>query len=247
MNEDKVLQEMLPEIKAVNKEDIKSCNIPISVFVQEAGNLNERVSLDMAQLLEVGMPPELQQRLGLLRDALFAAEVNWQEQQSEREKALALWKEKSPHLYALRKEILEHLAFAFRKDERLMEQIADIEEGSSHADAIEDLARLAVLGAQNPELVQAINYDAARFDTADAMVSEMSGVLSAANGYLYRDDEGKLIRDKSYTLLKEVVDEIRDYGRFVFRNDPEHVKGYSSKYVRDRAQAYRSSKNEQQM
>jgi len=230
MTEKEVLQEMLPEINKVKKEDIKPCNIPVSVYVQEAGNLHERVGLDIDSLLGLGMPPEYQQRLDKLRAALFAAEVNWQEQQSERKDALELWKEKSPALYELRKDIIDHLSFAFRKDERLMEQIAAIEEGNSHADAIEDLARLAVLGTQNPELVQAINYDMDNFETADTMASEMSGVLSAANGYLYRDDERKLIRDKTYTLLKEVVDEIRDYGQFAFRNDPEHVKGYSSKY-----------------
>jgi len=243
MSENEVLQEMLPEIEQLNKADVKICNIPISVAVQEAGNLHKRVSLDMDKLVELGMPAELQERLGKLRAALFAAEVNWQEQQSERSKALELWKEKSPALYELRKDIIEHLAFAFRKDERLMEQIADIDEGDTHADAIEDLARLAVLGTQNTELVQAIKYDVAKFASANAMVSEMSGVLSTANGYLYRDDERKLIRDKTYTLLKAVVDEIRDYGRFAFRNDPALAKGYTSKYVRDRAKAYRSSKD----
>ncbi len=246
MPEKEILQEMLPEINDVKKEDIKPCNIPVSVYVQEAGNLHERVSLDSARLLALGMDPALQTRLDRLRAALFAAEVDWQEQQSERKKALELWKEKSPALYDLRKDIVEHLAFAFRKDERLMEQLAEIEEGSSHADAIEDLARLAVLGIQNPQLVQAINYDAARFDTANTMASEMSGVLSAANGYLYRDDERKLIRDKAFTLLKEVVDEVREYGQFAFRNDPEHVKGYSSKYARDQAKAYRRSLKEKQ-
>lgn len=246
MSENEILQEMLPEIKQLNKEDIKPSNIPISVAVQEAGNLHERVGLDITELLELGMPPELRERLGKLRAALFAAEVNWQEQQSERKKALELWKEKSPALYELRKDIIEHLAFAFRKDERLMDQIAAIEEGNSHADAIEDLARLALLGTENPKPVQAINYDTTKFEAAKTMVSEMSGVLSAANGYLYRDDERKLIRDKTYTLLKAVVDEIRDYGKFAFRNDPEHVKGYSSKYQRDQAKAYRRSLKEKQ-
>lgn len=244
MTEENALQEMLPEIENVKKEDIKPCNIPISVAVQEAGNLNQRVNLDIDMLIAIGMPAELQQRLGKLRVALFTAEVNWQEQQSDREKALDLWKEKSTEFYALRKELMEYLGFAFRKDDRLMEQLADIEEGDTHADAIEDLARLAALGTQNPELVQAINYDAAKFDLANTMASEMSGVLSAANGYMYRDDERKLIRDKAYTLLKEVVDEIRDYGKFAFRNNPEHVKGYSSKYQRDQSRAYRRSLKE---
>ncbi len=54
------------------------------------------------------------------------------------------------------------------------------------------------------------------------------------------------MRDKAFTLLKEVVDEVYEYGRFVFRNDADHVKVYGSKYKRDRAAAYQRSKKEKQ-
>ena len=74
------------------------------------------------------------------------------------------------------------------------------------------------------------------------MADHITGLLGAGNGQMYTDDESKLIRDKGYTLLKKVVDEIRDYGKFVFRKDTEYVKGYTSKYERDRAAAYRRSK-----
>ncbi|MCG8579436.1 MAG: hypothetical protein MI866_05945 [Bacteroidales bacterium] len=237
------LQKMLPEIVALSKEQVQLSNIPISVYVQEAGNLHKRAMLDIEELSKLGMDSSLPERLKNLTAALFEAEINWQELQSDRKKALELWKEKSTVFYDFRKELLEHLEFAFRKDDRLLEQIADIEEGNSHADAIEDLGRLAALGTANVELVEAINYDIAKFDIARSMAREMTDLLATANGYLYRDDEHKLIRDKAYTLLKEVVDEIRDYGRFAFRNDRDHVKGYSSKYRRERSRAYRQGQN----
>lgn len=56
---------------------------------------------------------------------------------------------------------------------------------------------------------------------------------------MYVDDEIKVVRDQAYTLLKQVVDEIRKYGRFVFRKDADHARSYSSKYNRDKYNSYK--------
>lgn len=232
------------EIEALAKDQIKLCKIPISVYVQEAGNLQKRATLDVKALTALGMSPELLDRLKALTTSLFTAEVNWQELQTERKAALEVWREKAPSLYTLRKNIIEHLEFAFRKEEHLIEKITDIKEGDSHADAIEDLARLAVLGNENKEYIKVINYDLDNLEEATLMANEMGDILATANGYHYRDDDRKLIRDKTYTLLKQVVDEVREYGKFAFRNDKEHVKGYASKYERDKSRAYRKAKKE---
>jgi hypothetical protein len=42
----------------------------------------------------------------------------------------------------------------------------------------------------------------------------------------------KIIRDKAYTYMKALVDEIREAGKYVFRNDKNRLKGYSSEYWR---------------
>jgi hypothetical protein len=42
----------------------------------------------------------------------------------------------------------------------------------------------------------------------------------------------KIIRDKAYAHLKELVDEIREAGKYVFRNNKNRLKGYSSDYWR---------------
>ncbi|MBI9063495.1 MAG: hypothetical protein JEZ14_16050 [Marinilabiliaceae bacterium] len=98
-----------------------------------------------------------------------------------------------------------------------------------------------MLGQDNPDPIEAINYELEKLEEAAQMADHMAGLLGAVNGQRYADDDTKSIRDKGYTLLKKVVDEIRSYGKFVFRKDAEYVKGYTSKYERDRAAAYRRS------
>jgi hypothetical protein len=58
-------------------------------------------------------------------------------------------------------------------------------------------------------------------------------VLAEARGEEAVDREAKALRDKAYTLLKESVDEIREFGRFVFWRDEDRRLGYGSAYKRD--------------
>jgi hypothetical protein len=44
----------------------------------------------------------------------------------------------------------------------------------------------------------------------------------------------KIIRDKAYTHLKMLVDEVREAGKYVFRNNKNRLKGYSSSYWKKR-------------
>lgn len=235
------LQELLPKITEVPKERIKSCPMPFAIYLGEAEALYVRASQDLPRLQAVGMPAELLPALLKLTGAVRMADANWKELTSEHKDALKSWKTESPAMYELRDELIDHLEFAFRKDEHLLDQLAAIREGDSHADAIQDLVNLSVLGKANQAPIEAINYDVTKLDEAAQMADRMAGLLGAVNGQMYTDDETKLIRDKGYTLLKQVVDEIRDYGKFVFRNDADHVKAYSSKYERDRSAAYRRS------
>ena len=87
--------------------------------------------------------------------------------------------------------------------------------------------------------LEAINFDATLLDKAAEAADRMGGLLGAVNGHMYVDDEIKVIRDQAFTLTKQVVQEIRNYGRFVFRKDSDHAKSYSSKYSRNKSSAYR--------
>ncbi|WP_299583090.1 hypothetical protein [uncultured Sunxiuqinia sp.] len=44
----------------------------------------------------------------------------------------------------------------------------------------------------------------------------MGNLLGLANGDKADQNQSKLLRDKAYTYLKELVDEIRDAGKYLF-------------------------------
>lgn len=99
------------------------------------------------------------------------------------------------------------------------------------------------MGKANPEPLTSIGFDATKPDTAAPRSDEMAELLATANSDKAEQNESKLIRDKAYTHFKELVDEIREAGKYVFRNDKNRLKGYSSSYWR---KLHRNQSNNQE-
>lgn len=245
MSDQQDLEDHLDVIKAIPEEEIKQCDMPVGIYLHECENLHTRAKADLAFLTAVGMTAELLAKLLPYTGALRTAQSNWEELNTVREEAKKTWKAEWPAFIEFRKELIDHMDFAYRNDEALLKKLAAIKEGDSQADAIQDMANLSVLGKANLEPLEAINFDVTLVDKAAEEADKMAGLLGAVNGHMYVDDKTKVIRDQAYTLLKPVVDEIRNYGRFVFRKNNEHVRSYSSKYSRDKSSAYRRRQAEQ--
>jgi hypothetical protein len=91
---------------------------------------------------------------------------------------------------------------------------------------------IAVLGRENPEPLTAIGFDLTQLDLAATRADELANLLAEANADKADPNESKIIRDKAYTHMKALVDEIREAGKYVFRNNKNRLKGYSSDYWR---------------
>jgi len=89
---------------------------------------------------------------------------------------------------------------------------------------------IAVLGRENPDPLTAIGFDLTQLDLAATKADELANLLAEANGDKADPNESKIIRDKAYTHMKELVDEIREAGKYVFRNNKNRLKGYASDY-----------------
>lgn len=239
MSDQQDLLDLIAEIKAVPKQQIKQCDMPVGIYLQESENLHTRASADLVFLTTVGMTAELLAKLLPRVGALRTAQSNWAELNTVREDAKEIWKAEWPAFLEFREDLIDHMDFAYRNDEALIKKMNAIKEGDSQADAIQDMANLSVLGKAHLEPLDAINFDVTLLDKAAEDADKMSGLLGAVNGHMYVDDETKVIRDQAYTLLKPVVDEIRNYGRFVFRKNADHVKSYSSKHNRDKYNSYK--------
>ncbi|MFB6320231.1 hypothetical protein [Saccharicrinis sp. FJH54] len=132
----------------------------------------------------------------------------------------------------MRDDLLQTLRFAYRNDDALINRVNAIAEGNTNADMVQDLNDIAILGRENPDLLSAIGFDLAKLDEAATLADHLGDLLAEANGDKSDQNESKVIRDKAYTHMKVLVDEIREAGKYVFRHDKNRLKGYSSAYWR---------------
>jgi len=174
------------------------------------------------------MIKDLPVRAGACREA----QSIWNKDFHSQQEAQKQWAEQSVLGYELRNDLLQSLRFAYRKDAALLSRVAAITDGNGHADMIQDLNDIAVLGRENADPLTAIGFELTQLDLASTKADELADLLAEANGDKADQNESKVIRDKAFTHLKELVDEFREAGKYVFRNDKNRVKGYSSAYWR---------------
>ena len=223
----------LNDIMAIADNDmLEPNNIPVDVYIQEAENLYHWALKDKEDLTNRGLQWNYVEELPIRAGALREAESLWITKRFTKEEAGKLWKEKSPGAYELRNELLHDLRFAYRNNAELSSRVSAIAEGTGHADMLQDLNDLSVLGKNNQEPLNSIKMNLALLDEAAKTADELSSILASATGGEEVFTKAKKIRDKAYTYLKKAVDEVNDYGQFVFYHDDNRLKGYSSAYLR---------------
>jgi hypothetical protein len=222
----------LDAIKAIPNDEVQTPALPVDVFLQEAENLHHWSSEDAAQLTVVGITQEMIDDLPVRAGALREAQSIWFKDRYSQEEAQREWKMVSPVAFQLRDELLHDFRFAFRKDPVILGRVSAINDGTSSEDMIQDLNDLSVLGKANPEPLSAIGFEVTKLDAAAVKADEMADLLATANGDKAEQNESKLTRDKAYTYLKELVDEIREAGKYVFWKDEIRYRGYTSEYWR---------------
>ncbi len=221
-------------LNKIANDDIKIPNMPVDNVLQEAENLYVWASTDKKYLINnsgldwAKYAKDLPIRAGALRHA----QSLWVSERYSQEEANKAWKEQSPKAYELRDDLLDDYRYAFRKRPDLLGRVREIAHGSGDADMIQDLSDLSVLGKSNPGELTIAKFKLAKLDLAAQLSNDMAELLAKANGATQENSLAKEIRDKAFTHLKEAVDEVRDAGKYVFKNNPERFKGYISKYNR---------------
>lgn len=232
--------ELIDVITAIPPEEVQVPSIPVDVFLQEAENLYHW-SLDDADALKVvGISKAKINSLPVRAGAGREAQSLWNKDFRSQQEAQKLWAKQAPLAYELRNDLLQTMRFAYRKMPDLLSRVSAITEGTGHADLFQDLNDIAVLGREYPEPLTSISFELTQLDKSATFADELANLLGEANGDKADQSESKVIRDKAYTYLKELVDEIREAGKYVFRKDKNRLKGYSSQYRR----SHRKSSND---
>jgi hypothetical protein len=220
-------------IKAITDDQIKIPNsIPIPIYIQEAENLLAWCQDDKEELKAKGLDWTLVEDLQIRCGALIVAQAKWQRVQILRSEDENIWMRETQDGYDLRNELVHHFRFAFRDDSSLILSVGDISKRTTHKGMIQGLRDLYVLGINNRDLLTKIGFDFTMLGLAAKKAEELDSKYSAAS--CDREDyrEAKKIRNQAFTHLKEAVDMIRKYGRFVFSRNAARLKGYRSKHLR---------------
>lgn len=233
MNSAECYQQRLDVIKAIPDDRIKTPNsMPVKVYTQEAENLYSWAREDKDQLIAKGLDWGPVEDLPIRCGALKEASARWAEERFTREEAEKQWAIESPLAYQLRNELIQEFRFAFRNDAKLSAKVSTIADGSGHADMLQDLNDLAVLGRSHADLLAKTNFDMTLLDLAAQKSFDLAALLADATGERADSSETKVIRDQAYTYVKEVVDMVYAFGQFVFRDNEKRLKGYHSNFLR---------------
>jgi hypothetical protein len=222
----------LPEITVIKDEDIFSqSTIPIEVYLQEAENVYKWCQADKEALIKAmfdwNIVVDLPTRAGALRQAVS----NWVAQRFAKQETGMLWKEKSVEIFHTRNMLLHEFRFAYRKNTDILGRINAIAGSQSYAALIQDLNDFAVLGKSSPAALKGINFDMTQLDKAAQMAKDVAGLLAQTT--IEGDTSAaKKIRDQAFTYLKMGVDELCDFGQYLFWKDDARKRGYSSPYLR---------------
>ncbi|MBI9069178.1 MAG: hypothetical protein JEZ09_17915 [Salinivirgaceae bacterium] len=226
------IADLMALIQGIEKSKVLAPDMPMDVFINEAGQLYDTADKDRAQLTARGLPEASIDNLPTVIDLCRTAQSDWFNDRYDKQAAEQEWTEKSPTAYELRNDLIAEFEYAFKDDAQLLARLSEIRDGASHADMVQDLSDLAVMGNKHLDLLETTFFDSSLLTKADEEAKAMGILLARATGERTDTSAQKLFRDQAYTYLRQQVDAIRRTGKFVFRKDKDHVQSYQSAYYR---------------
>jgi len=230
---DDILNNLKPKLEEIDPQDVREPAMPMPIALQEDNDLATFVSRGdvREKLVAVGIPAEGLDSLPNVVKATRTSQSNWVVQR-DRSKTDAQ-KEREEAAYSYRGHILAACRWNLRRDRRGLATVDAIANGEGVADLIQDLRDLASLvDDRRPAFELDTTFDPeAKAEAARSSASDLEAGLTAER---LRDDQAKSkdTRDRAYTYLAGQVGEIREAGRYAFRDDAEMKARFASTYLR---------------
>ena len=227
MSDNQNYLEKLRIISAIPKQAIKKPTIPVSIYIHYAEKLYQWMKDDMPEFAAAGFKISLVEDLPARISACRVAQSICVSEPDKIENACKEWLRLAPEAMDLRELLLNTYYYIFRSNDDLLYQLNLIDEDESDIDLMKDLNHLYILGKTNSEELQLINFDLFILEEAAVRSIQLSEILSDANGDNSKEKKAMDIRDQSYTYLKELIDEIKSCGRYLFWKDEKRLTGYT--------------------
>ncbi len=223
------------EIVGVRKDQQKKSGMPMSIYIGEAETLVKVIADDVDILMDAGMTIEMINKLATLVGALRYVQSKCNAVHNLTTSSQKIWDENEVDAVDLKIECIRALRYAFRKEPDLLQRVDSIEDGTGQPDLIQDLNDLSILGLENFEYIAAINYPRERIEEAGAL-SDRMGELYGQKESTAEKSERKQLRDQTFALLKELVDELYACGQYVHHGNKDRQQKHRSEYLRRKNQ-----------
>jgi len=218
------------DVATVTDNETEELNMPSTVYGGESETLETWANQDSDKLAIGGISIERIAQIGIRAFVFREYQSAWIVVRRTGKDAEKEWKAFATRAYDLCDEMKHAFKYAFRNEPELLGRVNEIAQGTGDSDMIQDLKTYSLLGLKYQDLLTPIGFDIAKLDTASSMSDEGANLLAEANGSKLKGNENKVLRDKAYTHLKEVVDEVRACGKYIFWKDKKRLVGYQSDY-----------------
>ncbi len=235
--EQTALNNLLPMLQKISADEVTHPTAPVDEYLIESETILSFAKEDSEAFTALGMLPDYITSVHEAVEALRHAETLWNHHRFQHSDATQEWKKLSSQAYKTRDYLLDTFRFGYHGHTDLLREIDFIAEGNGHEDMLLDLSKLASLGKKNPEPLQKINFDFTQLDEVATMSDELSKLYVEAQ----KDGEQKDIRDRAFTFLRDSIDELRRYGKYVHREDSEKARNYTNSIYRKRNRRRKSS------
>ena len=218
------------DFMAIPEDQVTHCTKPTDVATAEARELAVAAAEDREVLISMGLAPALIDSLMGRAQAFTYAVSKHHTAMAVDPDALDQWKTRYPLGYALRKELMRFLTFAYRKDNRLLGILDKIRQGRGHRDMIQDLLDLHVVATDNPEPLHAIPaFDFAKVAKAKEMYDALGYLLAKSSQDPKLVQATKETMNRAWTWYKMAADEVTTTGQFAFEGTDRYAN-YVSEY-----------------
>jgi len=227
------LKQVRKEAMEIPFKEVLLPSMPVDELIMEAENTKYHVQMDRELFVEKGYDASKIDKIEYAIQFLQMSQSDWLVEFNNKKDVELKWKDISEKANSLHRSIIHDMRFGYRNNPELLSKLSRIAEGNSNADLVQDFSDMVELANAYPEPLKLINMDFEKFEQANDYKTTIRNVLGEVNGVrISGNKEKKEVRDKAYTYLKRIIDEIRDYGKYIFWQDEEKMKVYSSNYRR---------------
>lgn len=226
----KTMEELVMEIPI---EKVVQPTIPVDITIGEAADLHRYATEDKEALMARGLNPDLIDELTPRAKFLQDKQSEWNAVYQSALTNTKEWEAKINEASLLQRELKYDFQFALRNNKEALRKLRNIIDGSGNTDLMQDMSDYPKLAAEYSDEFAAINFDNNKLTRADALSHELFDLRDKVDGTKNSSKkQEKQMRDRAYTYLKELADEIRAYGKYAFWDDENRQKKYSSEYIR---------------